>query len=120
MLVPIQKTIKNYLEAVDLTDITYGVVTSISPLKIKIDQKLELPEQVLLLTSSVVRKEIDLKHVHEYEDSTIDGSSNKQTKEAFNEKIVITEGLEVKDKVMLLKVNNGQKYVVLDKLQAGD
>ncbi|WDV47458.1 DUF2577 domain-containing protein [Clostridiaceae bacterium M8S5] len=120
MLEPIQSAIKNYLESADLADLLYGVVTSISPLKIKINQKLELPSQALLLTSSVIKKEIELKHVHKYEDSTKESSTVKNTQEALKEKIIITEGLKINNKVMLLKVNNGQKYIVLDKLQEGE
>lgn len=97
MLEHIQKSVKNYLDAVDLTDLTYGEVTSIEPLKIKLDQKIELLEQVLLLTSNVIYKAI-----------------NTGTKQ-----IVITQALKKGDKVMLLKVKNGQRYIVLDRLQEG-
>lgn len=76
----IQQAVKNMIDNMKLTDYVYGEVTSISPLKIKIDQKLELPFSVLILTTMVVND------------------------------------LEVNDKVILLRVEKGQKYIVLSKV----
>ncbi|KNY25010.1 DUF2577 family protein [Pseudobacteroides cellulosolvens] len=90
----IQLSIKNYLETIKLTDYVYGEITSLSPLRIKIDQKLELPDSVIILTSNVIEKKI------------IVGV----------EEITINEGLQINDKVILLRVEKGQKFIVLSKV----
>lgn len=72
------------LEAVDAnkpTKIEFGVVESISPLKVLVGQKLALGEEFLVLTQTV-----------------------------------ITNALAVGDKVLLLQMQGGQVYVVVDKL----
>lgn len=72
------------LEAVEAnkpTKVEFGVVVSLSPLKISVGQKLTLTGDFLVLT-----------------------------------KTVITDALSVGDKVLLLQMQGGQVYVVVDKL----
>lgn len=90
----IQEIITNRLETMKLTDYAHGEVTSISPLRIKIDQKLELPESVIILTSNVIEKKITIN----------------------TQEITINEGLKINDKVILLRVEKGQKFIVLSKV----
>lgn len=60
--------------------VDYGTVESISPLKIKLDQKRTLTDTFLVLTRTA------------------------------------REGLKLNSKVVLLRVQGGQKYVVLDRM----
>lgn len=75
----------------------------IDKIKIKIDQKLILDKDFFIIPERLTRYEVDLKHNH--------GSSNTALG-----KLVIREGLKRGDKVLLLRVQGGQQYVILDKV----
>lgn len=78
--------------------LSYGVVESINPLSIKVDQKLPLTSNFLILTNNVKDYEVNI---------TIDGV--KQT-------CTIHNGLKINEKVLLLRVQGGQQYIVLDRV----
>lgn len=78
MIEQIKQIVKNVLENEKLTEYMTGTVSNISPLKIRINQKLELPESVIIKTSN----EIYVKG----------------------------------DKLNLLRVEKGQKYIILSKV----
>lgn len=94
----IKKAALDVVNEMDLTGIRYGIVTSASPLKVTVDQKLVLTEKLLVLTRNV--KDF------EFEMSVNDGE--KQVYKVFN-------GLKMNDQVTLLKAQGGQQYIVLDK-----
>lgn len=93
-------------------NVMFGEVISINSLSVKVDQRFTLTADFLLVPESIMRLEIDLKHVHSYTDN----GSVRSTSEALTEKIVIRPGLNVGDKVLLLRVQGGQKFVILDKV----
>ncbi|WP_339295929.1 DUF2577 domain-containing protein [Paenibacillus sp. FSL W7-1279] len=96
--------------------IQFGTVISLSPLEVRLDQRLTLSEAFLIVPESLTRYEIDLHHTHEYTDDSGTGSSTKKTEPALPVKpIVIRKGLAVGDAVILLRLQGGQKYLVLDK-----
>lgn len=78
-----------------------GHVTSIAPLKIQIDQKFELVSTQLLLTNAVRDYSVEL--VNEA------GETKKYT---------VKLGLKQGERVLLLRTNGGQKFIVLDRLEA--
>lgn len=80
--------------------LSYGVVTSVSPLKIAVDQKMELSSPQLLLTSSVRSYTVRL------------------TAEGKTQACEMETGLKVGENVLLLRANGGQKFIVLDRLEA--
>lgn len=84
-------------------NITFGEVLNAEELKIKIDQKLILTKEFFIVPESLTRYEVDLTHSH------------NQTVPALG-KLVIREGLKIGDKVLLLRVQGGQQYVILDKV----
>ncbi|MBU5485252.1 DUF2577 domain-containing protein [Clostridium sp. MSJ-11] len=88
-------------------NILFGEVLNVEDLKIKIDQKLILSKEFFIIPQSLTKYEIDLGHSHSY--------SNGSTSKELN-KIVIREGLKQGDRVLLLRVQGGQQYVVLDKV----
>jgi hypothetical protein len=101
------------VSASDPTAIMYGEVTSSNPLEINIDQRFTVTSDLLVVTESLVHFEINLHHKHAYDDS----GEEKETEYALPEEpIVIRRGLEVGDKVLLLRVQGGQNYVVMDRL----
>lgn len=88
-------------------NILFGEVLNVEELKIKIDQKFILSKEFFVIPQSLTKYEIDLSHSHNY--------SNGSTSKELN-KIVIREGLKQGDKVLLLRVQGGQQYVILDKV----
>lgn len=90
--------------------------THIDKIEIKVDQKLILDKDFFIISESLTRYEILLKHKHEYEDSTCTSNSTKETQEKLLDKITIREGLKQGDKVLLLRVQGGQQYVIVDRV----
>lgn len=98
----IQQIIQANLEAQKLTELEAGTVTSVSPLMIKVTADLpELPADVFVLTSAVKAwdEEVTIEH------------SNGTPQDA----IIHHKGLQVGDKVVLLRVLKGQKYIILSR-----
>ena len=120
-----------------LTDLMFGTVTSIDPLKIMVENRFEVDSNFLLLSPFCINipshnhtasasEHIVPKHKH-----FLDESSSEETQEnsevTLNHSIKIVEanpstievviwgGLQVGDKVSLLRVAEGQKYYVLDR-----
>ena len=109
LLEAVTQVVEKSNTAAQLTDLAIGTVTSASPLKITIDAtQTPLEASVLLLTETVVEKRTTaLKHKH------TDEEPDKL------ENIVLQRGLAVNDKVLLLRVQHGQRYVVLSRVVGG-
>ncbi|MEC0310190.1 DUF2577 domain-containing protein [Paenibacillus lautus] len=99
------------------TAVMFGTVSSADPLEVIVDQRFTLPADFLVIPESLIHFEIDLHHTHEYTDDTGTGSSTKQTEPALPVKpIVIRRGLEEGDKLLMLRVQGGQKYIIVDRV----
>ncbi len=97
--------------------VLFGVVTAGDPIEVQVDARFTLPAALLILPESLTRYELELRHVHDYIDTNDRGSTARTTDPALPEEpIVIRRGLEVGDKVMLLRVQGGQQYVILDRV----
>lgn len=99
-------------EASTPVNILPGTVIKINPLEINVDQRFPLPEDFLIVPERLTRYEVDLKHIHQYTDDGV----TMTTGEALPERIVIRSGLQIGDKVILIRVQSGQQYVVFDKV----
>lgn|SRR5690606_26231083 len=88
--------------------VMFGTVTKESPLEVLVDQRLLLDEDFFIIPEQLTRYEIDLRHYHE--------TNGEPTRDALPDKVVIREGLKVGDGVVLLRVQGGQQFVVLDKV----
>ena len=99
-----------------------GTVDSLSPLSVKLDEsQASIREEILFRTDSVIERKIPaLKHRHSYTggntgssfQATIDG----KLEPLDNDYIVLNKGLAVGDKVLLLSVQQGQKFIILSHL----
>lgn len=78
--------------------LAYGVVENINPLLIKVDQKLPLTKEFLILTNMVKDYNVEV---------TLGGTKQICT---------IHNGLKINEKVLLLRVQGGQQYIVLDRV----
>ncbi len=124
--------------------LTFGTVVSASPLKISVDQKLTLYKEQLLLTNAVrdytvnmtvehetesALTDVNLAHKHSYSGSAgpYSYSGNTQTAGAVDlghkhsykgkKKYTVHLALKTGEKVILLRVNGGQQYIVLDRVE---
>jgi hypothetical protein len=81
------------------TDMTYGKVTSLNPLTVTIDNRLPLTDPFVVTTSMVSDFDVDME---------IDG----QTRSCR-----IKLGLKVGENVLLLRTQNGQRYIIIDRIR---
>lgn len=94
----IQQIVKNYVDAIKMTDKATGTVMKTSPLTIQTDTSLPpVSGNALILTSNVIERVAPVQG----------GASGTVT---------VTEGLKVGDKVLLLRVQKGQQFIVLSKI----
>ena len=117
---------KQVIEQGKPCNIEFGTVVSSSPLVIRLSQKIELTDGFLILTNSVKDHSVDItvswktvenKHKHG------NGNNGQPTDEVEHDhaisgvkKITIHNGLTVGEKVILLRVQGGQSYVVIDRV----
>ena len=132
--VELLKTIKRAaLDAVDASkpvQVCFGKVTSTSPLKILVEQKLPLGEGQLVLCRNVTEYTVEMtvnhytenetKHTHAVQDTYTGGGSSSPTKHLHayigRKKFTVHNGLVVGDEVILLRQQGGQKYIVVDRI----
>lgn len=125
----VQRTIKDS----DLSDLVIGTVTKINPLQITEKNVSDpIPAQALLLTEPVIEKKITaLKHNHQIKDSYTSGGTCADALSAVQcyengkalptdaEYITLNRALMVGDKVLMLRVSGGQRYLVLSRVFEG-
>ena len=134
-------------------NLTFGTVTSTSPLKINVEQKMTLTSAQLVLSRNVTdykvnididsetetgAADIDLSHTHSYSGTTADGGVNTSSlhthqysgttksgggisiahehKFKGTKEITIKNALVVGDEVILIRMQGGQKYIVMDRV----
>lgn len=108
------------VEAGKPTGVTYGEVINIAPLEIKIEQKLILPEEFFKLTKAVTDHFVDITVSHATENRS--GGSGSAAYASHNhdyqgrKKIMVHNGLQVGEEVILLRVQGGQRFIVLDRV----
>ena len=116
----IKKAALDAVEASKPCVIVFGKVTSTSPLKINVEQKLTLTDAQLILTRNVTDFKTnitadhyteDITHSHSYTDSNTHRHQVKGKKE-----ITVHNSLVVGDMVLLLRMQGGQQYIVWDRL----
>lgn len=91
----LRRAVKTTVEAMDLLDLGYATVESISPLTLSIKKtNLIVTEPVAVMSDNV-----------RYRSVTVQG-----------QKVVINPGLSAGDKVIFLKANAGQNYIVISKV----
>jgi len=93
------------------TEISYGTVESILPLIIRIDQKLVLEDMQLILTRNVTDYELSMTVNHNTESA--EGHTHGYT---GTKTFTVNNALQQGEKVILFRVQGGQKYLVLDRV----
>lgn len=124
-----------YINTVKFTDVFFGTVTQVSPLVIQTDQKHILQEQYLILSNLVKDHDVDItvsmqtvedaymnpSHTHTgnlgnpTDTGTLDTTHKHDIK--GRKKITFHYGLKLNEKVILLRLQGGQRYLVLDRVE---
>ena len=108
------------MQATKPVNVYFGEVVSAAPLKINVEQKMELGGAQLILTRNVTTHETEV---------TVDWSTNSKSggsgDAAFashthgitgKKKITVHNGLAVGDEVILIRQQEGQKFIVIDRI----
>lgn len=130
LLETLQGISQNAVGGMGLTDLTTGTVTGENPLEITTQTSMQvLKSQVLYLTSAVVEKKLSpLSHSHTYGEGmttqnaleSVVCTENGQALPADSSGITLNRGLKTGDKVLLLRVQRGQRFVVLSRIFGGE
>lgn len=130
----LQQIAQQSMKSAQLTDLQVGTVTAVSPLEITVDTSMApLQSGILYLTANVVEKKIPvLQHNHTVTvQDTYTGGGSATCSDALddiactengtalpveNGYIILNRALAVGDMVLLLRVQNGQKFVVLSRV----
>lgn len=94
----IKKTALEAVEASRPLQVCYGIVTGTAPLRICVEQKLHLGTAQLVLTRNVTDHKTVIRRAG-----------------AEKEEITVYNGLAVGEKVVLIREQGGQKYIVADR-----
>lgn len=126
----------NMLNSLRLTDLLFGTVISASPLKIRIDQQHILEETSLILSNMVKDHYVDVtvsmqtendafmnpSHTHTCPSTggptdmgTLDTTHKHEIKHTI--KMLKHYGLKDGEKVILVRMTGGQRYLVLDRVE---
>jgi hypothetical protein len=111
MLNAIKQAALTAVEAGNPVAVVFGTVTHVNPLEVNVDQRFTLDADFLVVPESLTRLELDLRHAHIV--------PSGMTDEAMTQPVVIRPGLQVGDRVVLLRMQGGQKYLILDKVVSG-
>lgn len=109
------------VEAGKPVKVMFGEVTAINPLQIMVEQKLPLTEEFLILTEAVKDHEHEITLL-DWQTENASGGSGDSAYAAHGhqivgrKRIVIHNALQVKEKVLLLAMQGGQKFIVVDRV----
>lgn len=115
-----KKIIQQTIEAGNLADYTIGIVKTISPLSIQIEQKDIITEEFLILTDAVRDYDVDIEVSHTTENAA--GGSGDAQYESHNhgykgrKKIRVYNGLKTGESVIMLRQAGGQEFCVLSRV----
>lgn len=126
----IKKAAVEAVKASKPADVVFGKVVSESPLKIKVNQKLILSKQQLVLTRDVTDYEIEVEpslnespHFHETEETAGGGGeaafASHKHKYQGRKKFLVYNKLKNGEEVILIQLFGGQKYIVVDRIGKG-
>lgn len=94
------------MKAQNPVHILFGTVIKANPLEVNVEQKFTLTEDFLVLTERLTCYE-EKEHTH----LSADGETMPPSKP-----LIVRTGLKNGDKVILLRVQGGQQFIVLDKV----
>ncbi len=97
----LQQLTQEVVKGMKMADMATGTVVSAAPLSVQIEATLPpIPSKALVLTESVIERVVQ-----------VNGGGGGT--------VVVHEGLKTGEKVLMLRVQNGQKYIVLSRIKGG-
>jgi len=120
----IKQAAKEAVDAGQDSDFCYGTVTSASPLKILVEQKMELTSAQLVLTRNVTNfsTTVSISNESPWATENKSGGTGEASFASHNHSIkgtktlTINNALKQGDKVVLIRKKGGQEYLVLDRV----
>lgn len=100
------------VEASKPVNVVFGKVTSANPLKINVDQKLTLTTDQLILSRNVTDYTVEVTI-----DWNTESSSNHKHSVEGKKKMKVHNKLKKDERVILLRQQSGQKFIVLDRVE---
>lgn len=98
LLSTLKKAAMDAIQASNPTVVMFGEVTGTTPLEVLVDQRFTLPEEFLILPESLTEHKV-----------IVNGQET-----------MIGRILRAGDKLLLLRVQGGQQYVILDRMVVGN
>lgn len=92
----------------------FGTVTRINPLEINVEQRFTITKEFLILTKNVKDYNVNVSVDWNTDNRTVEGTSHFHNING-TKTITIHNALKQGDEVILLQVQGGQKFIVLDK-----
>ena len=116
----LQKLVAQTNNAMKPTDYCLGVVETVAPLSIRIDQKDILTEEFLILTDLVRDFSVDITVSHTTENRAGGGGDAEFASHNHDytgrKKIIVHNALSVGESVILIQQAGGQEFIVLSRL----
>lgn len=110
---------KSSIEATDKskpTGVFYGTVKSTSPLSVFVEQRLTLTDSNLIVPKSLTNYSVSMIVSHETEKYKDDDISEHKHSYAGTKNFTVQNALKTDEKVILLRMQGGQKYLILDRI----
>ena len=115
-----KRAAQNEREASKPVNVYFGKVTSKSPLKINVEQKMILGESQLILARNVTDFVTTVSvnwETENKEGGTGEKAYEKHKHQILGQKqIIIHNALETGDEVILIRQQEGQKFIVIDRI----
>lgn len=104
--------VQKSMKAAQLTDLRVGTVTAAAPLEVTIDPAMPpIPGSILYLTEPVIEKRLT-----GFTGAVCTENGDPLPVNEEEKYVVLNRGLAAGDKVLLLRVQNGQKFIVLSRI----
>lgn len=109
------------MESAKPVQVVFGTVQTVSPLTIRIEQKLTLGEKNLILTRNVTDYTVEMTVDHFTEESA--GGAGEAAFAAHahpylgRKPFLVHNALRPGERVLLLRMQQGRKFVVIDRLE---
>ena len=102
----IQQIVQNTVQTMKMADKATGTVESVSPLRIKVDTSTQsIPAAALVLTDTVKERIVPVENCQ--------GCTGA---DRCTGTVTIREGLKVGEKVLMVRVQGGNQYIVLSRI----
>lgn len=124
-----QLWMQNIIENMKLTDYRIGTVIKLNPIKIDFGENKILTDvgTNIFYTEAVIEKKLVLGHKHtinglEHEHAYSGGVTSQSLGQSYPtsedlKTYIINDGIKIGDKLLILRVANGQKFIILSKLR---